>query len=216
MQASTPTAVTGRTQASRSAHTRERLLDATIACLVELGYARTTTVEVIERTGLSRGAMLHHFPSRMDLLVAAVEHLAERRIAEFTQSVHATPDGPDRIASALDLLWDNFSSDSSYAMLELTVAARTDGELYGHLAPLVRRYEQVVAEKARELFGVYAPSARLFEAVRSFIYHVMHGLAVTQILRDDDAEARRLLRQLKKQAIAVVSATLAPDRRGKS
>src|SRR5208282_2690558 len=71
-----------RSQAERSATTRDALLDATIACLVEDGYANTTTSRVAERAGVSRGAHLHHFQTRQVLLAAAMERLAERRGAQ--------------------------------------------------------------------------------------------------------------------------------------
>ena len=64
-------------QAERRRITRGKLLDATIESLIDRGYARTTTVEVGERTGLSRGTQLHYFPSKADLLVSAIEHLAD-------------------------------------------------------------------------------------------------------------------------------------------
>lgn len=49
-----------RTQQERSTETRERLLDATVQSLIDLGYAKTTTTVVCERAGLSRGAQVHH------------------------------------------------------------------------------------------------------------------------------------------------------------
>ncbi len=64
-----------RSQAQRSAATREALLDATIACLVEDGYANTTTSKVAERAGVSRGAHLHHFQTRSALVAAATSAL---------------------------------------------------------------------------------------------------------------------------------------------
>src|SRR5215468_6574679 len=73
---------TGRTQEERSAAMRERLLDATIDCLVEYGYSGTTTTRVAERAGVTRGAQVHHFPTKTDLVTAAVRHLATKR-AEF-------------------------------------------------------------------------------------------------------------------------------------
>ncbi len=82
---------TRRSQAERSASTREALLDATIACLVEDGYANTTTARVSERAGLSRGAHLHHFQTRQALLAAAMEHLAERRGREPSRSSREAP-----------------------------------------------------------------------------------------------------------------------------
>lgn len=49
---------------------------ASLAGLAELGFAGTTGPAVAERAGLSRGAQLHHFGTRDQMVVAAVEHLA--------------------------------------------------------------------------------------------------------------------------------------------
>ena len=58
---------------------RLRLMEATVECLVELGWSGTSTTVVSQRAGVSRGAQLHHFPSKQALVVGAVEHLTERR-----------------------------------------------------------------------------------------------------------------------------------------
>ncbi|MEV6217467.1 helix-turn-helix domain-containing protein [Nocardia sp. NPDC051833] len=58
---------------------RSRLVEATVSCLVEFGYARTTTLRVQQRAGVSRGALLHHFPSKPDMFVAAVRSVAEQQ-----------------------------------------------------------------------------------------------------------------------------------------
>ena len=83
-----------RSQAERSATTREALLDAAIACLIEEGYASTTTSRVAERAGVSRGAHLHHFQTRTALVGAAVEQLARRWLGELRDASEALPDGP--------------------------------------------------------------------------------------------------------------------------
>src|SRR5580765_2376049 len=88
-----------RTQAERSAATRARLLDATIECVLDLGYARTTTIEIARRAGLSRGAQLHHFPTKIELVTAAIEHLFTRRHQEFLEAFDRLPAGTDRAAS---------------------------------------------------------------------------------------------------------------------
>src|SRR3954463_12602687 len=97
-----------RSQAQRSATTREALLDATVACLIEDGYANTTTSRVAERAGVSRGAHLHHFQTRSALVAAAIEHLSRRRGAELYAAASDLPEGRDRIAAGLDLLWDSY------------------------------------------------------------------------------------------------------------
>ncbi|MBW2215109.1 MAG: TetR/AcrR family transcriptional regulator, partial [Deltaproteobacteria bacterium] len=117
-------------QAERRRITRGKLLDATIESLIDVGYPRTTTVEVGERAGLSRGAQLHHFPSRADLLVGAIEHLADERSKEFEAELSARLEkGDDPIDAMVDMLWATFSGPLYWAVVELMVAARTDPEL---------------------------------------------------------------------------------------
>jgi AcrR family transcriptional regulator len=133
-------AVPRRTQEERSEETRGRLLDATIASLIDLGYARTTTTEVAKRAGLSRGAQLHHFPTKAELVVAAIGHLARSRTDELVAQVDALPQDPeDWVDAAIDLLWSTFRGPLFYAALELWVAARTDEELAKHLLPAERQ-----------------------------------------------------------------------------
>src|SRR6476661_8559130 len=97
-----------RSQAERSAATREALLNATLECLVEDGYANTTTARVAVRAGLSRGAHLHHFQTRDTLLAAAADHLTRRRGEHLLASADALPTGPERVAGGLDLLWRSY------------------------------------------------------------------------------------------------------------
>src|SRR5690242_18826761 len=71
-----------RTQEERSSATRERLLDATVDCLIEYGYAGTTVARIAERAGVTRGAQVHHYPTKADLVLAALRHLAEKQIEQ--------------------------------------------------------------------------------------------------------------------------------------
>src|SRR4051795_4690266 len=81
-------------QEERTRVMRARLLEATVDCLVEVGFAGTSTTLVSERAGVSRGAQLHHFPTKNALVVAAVEHLTEKRAAVLASAAEALPDGP--------------------------------------------------------------------------------------------------------------------------
>src|SRR2546422_865240 len=102
-------AVAPRTQQQRRDETRRAILDAAVDTLIELGYARTTTLEVQRRAELSRGALLHHFPSKAGLLAATIEHLAEMRGRELRAVEVRLPAGrAARISAAIDLLWESF------------------------------------------------------------------------------------------------------------
>src|SRR3954465_7918836 len=115
-----------RTQAERTASTRAALLDATIDCLVEDGYAGTTTTRVVERAGVSRGAQVHHFPTKAELVAEAVRHLARRRAEETKAEIgRISLNDPDQLKAVLDLLWGLHNGPLYAASVELFVAART-------------------------------------------------------------------------------------------
>src|SRR3954462_10328745 len=105
---------------------RQRLMEATVDCLVELGWAGTTTTVVSQRAGVSRGAQLHHFPTKLDLVVAAVAHLTERRRDDMRLEAADLPDDAGRTRAILEILSKQFTSPVFFAALELWVAARTD------------------------------------------------------------------------------------------
>src|SRR5690349_22287634 len=99
-------ATTRRSNAERSAATQTRLLDATIECLIERGWAGTSTTEIVRRAGVSRGAQVHHFPTKDDLVLAAVEHLLARRIREFEATFADMPAAQQSPAAAMHLLYE--------------------------------------------------------------------------------------------------------------
>src|ERR1700733_2713359 len=98
-----------RPQQQRREETRRALLDATVESLIDVGFNRTTTLEVQRRADVSRGALLHHFPSKAELLVAAVDHLAEMRARELKRLAGQLPEGRARTDAVLELLWQCFS-----------------------------------------------------------------------------------------------------------
>src|SRR3954451_22561836 len=113
-------------QEERTRAMRQRLLEATLQCLVERGWSGTSTTLVSERAGVSRGAQLHHFPTKADLVIAAVEHIATVRRDELARAAAALPPGRRRTREVLELLGEHFAADVFAAALELWVAARTD------------------------------------------------------------------------------------------
>ena len=174
-----------RSQAERSATTRDALLDATIACLVENGYANTTTSRVAERAGVSRGAHLHHFQTRQALLAAAMERLAERRGAELLAAAEKLPDGRERLVKGLDLLWASYANPLFQAALDLWSHARTDPELRERLVPVERRLDRQTLEVTRQLFPAIAEKPD-FDRLIELAVSTIRGLALLDTLHPGD------------------------------
>lgn len=119
-----------RTQAERRAATRGALLDATLEVLVEVGYARLTTSQVVARAGVTRGAQAHYFATKADLVVKALGHLTDRLVAEMvSHPLRDVPGEADQYELLLNRLWEVYAGPASTALLELFVASRTDEEL---------------------------------------------------------------------------------------
>lgn len=200
----TATISTRRTQAERSAETTQRLLDATLATLVTLGYRATTTTEIARRAGVSRGAMLHHYPSRASLLVAAAERMMETRIEEFRAAMATIDDSGDRIRAAIDLLWEIHSSDVHIAWTELALAARSEPEI----AEVVAALEQQVRRRVRQTWAETFPELQdneLAGAAPDFAIALLEGLALRRLLASDSTDADRVIDVLKDVATLMIS-----------
>ncbi len=166
-----------RTQAERTAGTQAKLLDAAVECLVELGFAKTSTQEIARRAGVSRGAQLHHFPTKESLVTAAVEHLVDKRLAEILAS---DPD-PER---GVEVLSEAFSGPLFYAALELWVAARTDPALHEAMLPLERRVSEAIMRGATAVMG-----SRMSTESIELSVELARGFAVSALLRTSESDA---------------------------
>jgi AcrR family transcriptional regulator len=179
-------------QEERSRAMRRRLLEATIDCLVERGWSGTSTTLVSRRAGVSRGAQLHHFPTKTDLVVAAVEHMGARRSEELFEKAATLPSGARRTRAVLDLLAEHFTSPLFTAALELWVAARTDPQLHDAVAPLEQRIGREVHRQTVELLGVDESRRGTRELVQATL-DLVRGLGLADTLTDDSARRRRIL-----------------------
>lgn len=181
---------TRRTQAERTAAMRTRLLDATVQCLVTYGYSGTTTHKVAEVAGVTRGAQVHHFPSREALVVAAIEHLAEQRTQAAIRELGRVQHTPDPIATALDYLWESHQGPIFAATIELWIAARTDPVL----AEQVHRVEPIVNGALIGAIAQLLPEQSAQRGLRDAAYtamDVLRGILVASFADPDPTRARR-------------------------
>lgn len=177
-----------RTQAARSAATRERLLDATIDCLVELGWAATSTTEVVRRAGVSRGAQVHHYPTKEDLVLAAVEHLVDRRIDEYQAAFAQMAPGARTVGAAFDLLWANYQGGTFEAWIEFAVAARTSPALHTRFVELEQHIQQTTLDIFVRMFPETDADPEFARVGLMFAFSMLDGMAVRRLTGVDPRE----------------------------
>ena len=188
----TSSPVTRVPQEERTRAMRARLLEATVELLVEKGFSGTSTTLVSQRAGVSRGAQLHHFPTKNDLVVAAVEHISETRGAELAAALADAPTGEGRTRAVLELLAEHFTAPIFAAALELWVAARTDPQLSAAVAPLEQKVGRQTHHLTAAALGVdgSAPGAR--ELVQATL-DLLRGLGLANTISDDARRRTRIL-----------------------
>jgi len=186
-------------QAQKSAMTRDRILDAAINCFINLGYTNVTTAKVAQFAGVSRGAMLHHFPSKTELIQAAVEYLHDKLLQDYTERVNAIPaglKGAARRRAGIEAYWDHLVGDLFVVYHELCVASRTDPELRSILENSQQLFEQHVRESNEELFNEWTDREDRFLLAMDVTKFSMEGLAASQLMTNREARVKRLINYL--------------------
>jgi len=188
-----------RTQAERSAATRQALLEASVKCLYENGYGATTTILVAKLAGVSRGAMLHQFPSKADLMIYVVEAVHEETVQLYGKLLAGIDNPRDRLLAYPKAVWEVESRPAGVAVLEILQGSRSDTELADKLRPVEARLEEEALETLKAEFPNPSP------AMLHLIVATMQGLSITQMLKPerDAVEAIELLQSLLKAGIEV-------------
>lgn len=179
-------------QEERSRAMRRRLLEACVECLVEHGWSGTSTTLVSQRAGVSRGAQLHHFPTKNDLVVAAVEHLSELRGEELEAAAGQLPRGRRRTRAVLEMFSEHFTGPVFTAALELWVVARTDAQLHAAVQPLEARLGREAHRIAVEALGLDDQEPQVRALVQATL-DLIRGLGLANTISDDAARRKRIL-----------------------
>ena len=184
-------------QAQKSAATRDQILKAAISCIVDLGYSNTTTIKIAERAGLSRGATLHHFPSKMDVIRAAVDYLHKKRLRAFRASIKSIPEDVDRVKIAVESYWEHVTHPLFVAFFELSVAARMDHELREILRPAQQAFDDEWYRTAQEVFPEWQADRPAFDLALNLTQQLMEGMAISFLTHARADNKNQLLEYLE-------------------
>ncbi len=178
---------------NRSRLTRERLLAATIDLLARQGWAAVTVGAVAAAAGVSRGAAQHHFPTRDELITAALEYMFDERLSLVLEHHADLPEGPERLHAVIRTVVEYYTGDLFKAALQVWTAAASDPQLRERILPLENRF-------SREVFAVVAESLSLDlgdESTRRGLQATLdlaRGLGLADVLSDDSARREKLVR----------------------
>ena len=173
-----------RPQPERRAAMQERLLDATVECLVEVGWAKTTLPEVVARADVGRGAQVHHYPTKATLMAAVGEHLLVRHRREFIDAFEALDREERTLEAAIDVLWGILRSPTWTAVIELGLASRTDPTVASSFWGFTERVDQIVLEVVSEYFPTLADNPIGATVVRGTVA-LLSGLALQTSIDGD-------------------------------
>ena len=193
-----------RTQAERSAAMRARILKAAVTCLYKQGYGATTTVSVAALAKVSRGAMLHHFPSKADLMLATLSHVLDLNASNFLKAAAKIADPWERYAALPDLRLEAGSQPAGVAFMEIMVGARSDDAVRSRFDEFQRQLNTRTSQRMADwAAGSGVKVTARDQAVSRTVTLAVFGLAIQkQVLPHiDTEEVLEVLRELKRGAM---------------
>lgn len=181
-------------QQDRSRLTRQRLLEATVDCLAELGWSATTVAVVATRAGVSRGATQHHFPTREDLITASLDYMFDSRMESVRLEATGLPPGPGRTEAVVSRLVDHYTGTLFKAALQVWTAAAADPVLRARVLPLEDKFGRVAHRTTVALLGVDEGDPVAHRWVQLTL-DLARGLGLADVLTDDSVRRAEIVRQ---------------------
>jgi AcrR family transcriptional regulator len=182
-----------RTQQQRREETVARLLEASIATIIEIGYARASAAVITRRAGVSVGALFRHFDTMGDFMAATAHEVGRRQLDSFTKQVAEIPSDVPGLEAVLAILRDITSNSTNAVLYELMIAARTDEKLNATLQSVLEQYAAKIYDAARALPGAESFPEDIFPALVALVTNTFDGAAIVRaVLPQPDIDARRI------------------------
>lgn len=182
-----------RTQQQRREATVAGLLDASIATIAEIGYARASAKTIARRANVSDGALFRHFDTMGDFMAATAQEVLRRQLEQFAKQVAEIPAEVPVLEAVLTALRDLTANSANAVLYELLIAARTDDRLRATLSEVLAEYRAKICDAARALPGADAFPAELFPNLVALLTNTFDGAAIVRaVLPQPDIEANRI------------------------
>lgn len=182
-----------RTQQERRETTVARLLDASIATIAEIGYARASAKVIAARAGVSDGALFRHFGTMGDFMAATAQEVLRRQLELFGKQVAQIPAEVPALEAVLTVLRDLTASSTNAVVYELLIAARTDDKLRAVLQDVLADYSEKICDAARAIPAADTFPPELFPNLVALLTNTFDGAAIVRaVLPQPEIEANRI------------------------
>jgi len=162
---------------AKSGRTRTRIMEAAVDCLASRGCASLSMSSVAKAAGVTRAAMLYHFPSRIRLIEAAAHFVTRKRVEMYGAAMADIAWGEGYYEQVIDFAWQQLQTPEFLAFAELSNAARTDPELSAVFAPALAEFDRARRDLALKLFPAKAVETPWFDLRRDIARFLLEGLA---------------------------------------
>ena len=200
-------------QAQKSALTRDRIIIATLECIVEYGYENTTMAKIAKTAKVSQGSMQYHFPAKLDAVKAAINYLHAKRLTDHQRDLEDIPKGVDPMAHAINVYWSHLGEGHYVAYQDLVIAARTHPELAEVLKPAYQRFVNAWRRDALNIIPEWNGQRAQFELICDIGQYQMEGLAFGRLNDQIDDEKTERVLNFTKELLINMTAELIPDKR---
>ena len=176
-------ATSRRRTGAQDSISRQRVIDAAIACIIDQGFYRASSNAIAERAGVTWGVIQYHFGTREALMLAVLEE-GTRRLNDIVVTAEITGETvTERVAQYMDILVKYYGSTDylafSQVLINLTHDPRTSQQTRETMA---RIGESANPELNRLQRKVLAGTGIRRQAVRSLLFHALRGLALSHLM----------------------------------
>lgn len=197
-----------RSQAERTAATSALLIDATIDCLYHKGYSATSTSLVAKMAGVSRGAMLHHFATKVDLMSAVVRATYKSDLRAYSKVFGDISKGEDALDKLIETAWDCFQSPGGIAQTEIWLAVRSDPDLAKAVLPLRVELDSRSVDALTLVMNQYGFKRTItIEGLLCYMVATLRGLSIQRVLGTPQPELEMGVAMIKRLAHSAYEVT---------
>ena len=178
-------------QQKKSALTRDRIIIATLQCIIEFGYENTSVAKIAKLAQLSTGAMQYHFETRIDVIKAAIEYLHDKRLTDRQRDMADIPAATDPLTFGIRVYWEHLNKDHFLAYQELVIAARTHPELSAVLQPAYQKFLSTWRSDYSREIPIWGHNQGKMDLVADAIQYLLEGLAYGRLnnqISDENTE----------------------------